>query len=246
VDRSGNAEVGAVTHILTLPSGEQMHFQLELRQRRTIGLKITPSGLVVHAPKRISKGQLETIILQKASWISKKLQALSARQVPELQWQHGEQLWLLGQYVTLDIEQNVRTKAVQHVPGKLLLALPEPHDREAVARKVVQWYVKQAKEDFLRRLEILSAKLGVPTPVLLISNARTRWGSCNSKKEIRLNWRLYQAPPHLINYVVCHELAHLKEMNHSARFWSVVASLYPDYKEAEKSLKAWSPKLHAM
>ncbi|MDP3206923.1 MAG: M48 family metallopeptidase, partial [Methylotenera sp.] len=72
----------------------------------------------------------------------------------------------------------------------------------------------------------------------------SRWGSCNSKKEVRLNWRLLQAPPHIINYVVCHELAHLKEMNHSVRFWAVVASIYPDYKMAEKELKAWSPKLH--
>jgi hypothetical protein len=59
-----------------------------------------------------------------------------------------------------------------------------------------------------------------------------------------LNWRLLQAPPHIINYVVCHELAHLKEMNHSAKFWAVVASIYPDYKSAEKELKALSPQLH--
>ncbi len=81
-------------------------------------------------------------------------------------------------------------------------------------------------------------------PTLSLSNAQSRWGSCNSKQEIRLNWRLLQAPPHLINYVVCHELAHLKEMNHSARFWAVVESLCPQYKQAEKDLKVWSPKLH--
>lgn len=100
--------------------------------------------------------------------------------------------------------------------------------------------------DFARRLEILSAKLGVPLPKLFLSNAKSRWGSCNSKKEIRLNWRLLQASPHIINYVICHELAHLKEMNHSAKFWAVVASIFPDYKAAEKELKALSPKLHAM
>ena len=107
-----------------------------------------------------------------------------------------------------------------------------------------QWYRKQALTDFSRRLEILAAKLGVPTPALFLSNARSRWGSCNSRQEIRLNWRLLQAPPHIINYVVAHELAHLKEMNHSAKFWAMVEKIYPDYKTAEKELKVWSAKLH--
>jgi predicted metal-dependent hydrolase len=113
-----------------------------------------------------------------------------------------------------------------------------------IQRKVVQWYKKQALVDFARRLEIFSAKLGVALPQLLLSNARSRWGSCNSRKEVRLNWRLLQAPPHIINYVVCHELAHLKEMNHSVRFWHVVESIFPDYKTAEKELKALSALLH--
>jgi len=110
----------------------------------------------------------------------------------------------------------------------------------------LQWYKKQALVDFARRLALFSTKLGVAMPTLILSSARTRWGSCNSRKEVRLNWRLLQAPPHLINYVICHELAHLKQMNHSAKFWAEVASIYPDYKSAEKELKAWSPKLHVM
>jgi predicted metal-dependent hydrolase len=124
--------------------------------------------------------------------------------------------------------------------------MPNFEDQTAVSHKVIQWYKKQALADFSRRLEIFSAKLGVSFKSLTLSNAKSRWGSCNSRKEIRLNWRLLQAPPHIINYVVCHELAHLKEMNHSAKFWATVASIYPDYKLAEKELKAWSPKLHSI
>jgi len=95
-------------------------------------------------------------------------------------------------------------------------------------------------------LEILAAKLCVKTPPLTLSNAQSRWGSCSSRGDLRLNWRLLQAPPHIINYVICHELAHLKEMNHSARFWAIVEQLFPDYKRAEKELKALSPQLHRM
>lgn len=235
-----------MSHTLTLPSGEQLHYQLERRQRRTVGLKITADGLVIHAPKRISQSHLESLITLKADWISKKLNALKANKIPALQWQHGEQLLLLGNHITLAIKHDNRSKAVEYTPGYLQLAMPNHLEPAPVARKVLQWYKKQASTDFLKRLEIFSAKLGVPTPVMFLSNARSRWGSCNSKKEVRLNWRLLQAPPHIINYVICHELAHLKEMNHSARFWAVVASICPDYKTAEKELKAWSPKLHVM
>lgn len=235
-----------MSHTLTLPSGEQLNYQLERRQRRTVGLKITATGLVVHAPKRISQSHLESLIVLKADWIHKKLQALTTNQIPALQWQHGEQLLLLGNNITLAIKHDSRSRAVDYTPGLLQLAMPNHLEPARVARKVLQWYQKQALADFSRRIEILSAKLGVPTPALFLSNARSRWGSCNSKKEVRLNWRLLQAPPHIINYVICHELAHLKEMNHSSRFWAVVASIYPDYKTAEKELKAWSPKLHVM
>lgn len=235
-----------MSHTLTLPSGDQLHYQLERRQRRTVGLKITAAGLVIHAPKRISQSHLESLIVLKADWIRKKLDALISNRIPALQWQHGEELLLLGNTIALAIKHDARSRAVDYSPGVLQLAMPNHHEPTAVARKVLQWYKKQAITDFARRLAIFSTKLGVPVPTLFLSNARSRWGSCNSKKEVRLNWRLLQAPPHIINYVICHELAHLKEMNHSAKFWAVVASIYPDYKVAEKELKAWSPKLHIM
>jgi predicted metal-dependent hydrolase len=235
-----------MSHTLTLPDGEALHYQLERRQRRTVGLKITADGLVIHAPKRILLAQLESIILHKADWIRKKLASISAKQIPAMQWQDSEQLLLLGNAITLSLAHDLRSRAVNYQPGVLHLAMPNHNDQAAVARKVLQWYKQQALLDFARRLQLFSTRLGVALPKLLLSGARTRWGSCNSKQEVRLNWRLLQAPPHLINYVICHELAHLKEMNHSAKFWAVVASIYPDYKSAETELKLWSAKLHVI
>ena len=231
-------------HHLTLPSGEQLHYQLERRQRRTVGLKITTDGLVIHAPKRISQTHLENLIVLKADWISKKLAGLQEKKIPALRWQDGEQLLFLGNPMTLSVCHDARNKVPEYLPGLLNIATPQPNDEDLIARKVIQWYKKQAIIDFARRLELFSAKLGVALPQLFLSNARSRWGSCNSRKEVRLNWRLLQAPPHIINYVVCHELAHLKEMNHSAKFWQTVASIFPDYKAAEKELKNLSPMLH--
>ena len=233
-----------MSYAITLPSGDQLHYQLERRQRRTVGLKITENGLVIHAPKRISQSHLESIIVLKADWIRKKLETLIENKMPEMQWRHGETLLFMGNTVSLAVEHDIRSKAVEYEPGVLQLAMPNHHDQNLIARKVIQWYKKQALVDFTRRLEIFSSKLGVSFTSFNLSNAGSRWGSCNSRKEIRLNWRLLQAPPHIINYVVCHELAHLKEMNHSAKFWATVASIYPDYKLAEKELKALSANLH--
>ncbi len=235
-----------MSHTIKLPSGEQIHYTLERRQRRTVGLKITQDGLVIHAPKRIVQSYLESLIVLKADWILKKLEARSANQHAPMQWQDGNQLLLLGNPITLVTKPDIRSRAVEYTPGFLALAMPNHDEPSVVERKVLQWYKKQALTDFSRRLSFFATKLGVPTPPLFLSNARSRWGSCNSRKEIRLNWRLLQAPPHIINYVVCHELAHLKEMNHSAKFWAVVASIFPDYKATEKELKTWSPKLHVI
>ena len=229
---------------LPLPNGASIPYKLERRSRRTVGLKIDQTGLIVHAPNRISQSQLEQMLMSKIDWIQSKLKAQQENALPAFEWRDGASLLFLGNEIVLSIKPDTINRAVEYSPGLLRLALPNPNNTAQIAKKVVQWYRKQALTDFSRRLEILSAKLGVPTPTLFLSNARSRWGSCNSKQEIRLNWRLIQAPPHIINYVVAHELAHLKEMNHSAKFWAMVEKIYPDYKTAEKELKVWSAKLH--
>ena len=233
-------------YLLELPDGDPIPYRLELRSRRTVGMRITTDGLIVHAPKRISQSQLNNILLSKAGWIRRKLEARQEYVVEAIQWQDGVALMLLGNVITLSIKHDVRSRNVEYLAGVLYVALPIVDDEAAIARKVLQWYRKQALTDFGRRLELLSAKLGMVTPKLYLSNAGSRWGSCNGKKEVRLNWRLIQAPPHIINYVTAHELAHLKEMNHSAKFWAVVEKIHPDYKKAEKELKILSPQLHAI
>jgi predicted metal-dependent hydrolase len=229
---------------LTLTNGETISYLLERRPRRTVGLKITENGLVVHAPKRIFEFQLNQILQEKSNWILSKLQAREANQVEKIQWVDGEHLLYLGTDIMLRMTQNSSNKALVFDQKSLNVACRQPNNHALVSRKVIQWYKKQAALDFARRLEILAAKLGVPTPPLMLSNAQSRWGSCNSRGEVRLSWRLLQAPPHIINYVICHELAHLKQMNHSAKFYAVLESLFPNYKKVEKELKALSPHLH--
>lgn len=231
--------------ILTLSSGETIFYLLEHRSRRTVGLKITADGLVVHAPKSIFAHQLNKILHDKSGWILKKLQARDDSKVDNLQWIDGEQLLYLGQDITLKLTLASK-KSTQFERNELTIQLPSINTQVACRTAVLVWYKKSATLDFTRRLEVFAAKLGVATPPLTLSNAQSRWGSCNSRGEVRLNWRLLQAPPHIINYVICHELAHLKQMNHSAKFYAVLDKLFPDHKAAEKELKLLSAQLHRM
>ena len=235
--------------LLTLNSGQQIPYLLEHRPRRTVGLKITEQGLIVHAPKRIFASQLNQILQDKSGWILNKLQLRDENKVDKMEWIDGAQLLFLGQDITLKLVADIgysKAKNIHFERNELVLHAPGVNIHAACRASVLMWYKKQAVLDFTRRLEVFAAKLGVATPPLTLSNAKSRWGSCNSRKQIRLNWRLLQAPPHIINYVICHELAHIKQMNHSAKFWAVVTSLFPDYKTAEKELKILSPQLHRL
>jgi hypothetical protein len=185
------------------------------------------------------------MILRHASWIEKKLDQLIATP-PEIQWEDSAQLLYLGRELTLDAQIGGTRSPVIMSGERLTVALPDPTDAGAIRRKVLAWYRHVALEDFTRRIAILAAKLGVDAPPAALSNADTRWGSCSARGNIRLNWRLIQAPPHIIHYVVAHELAHLKEMNHSSKFWAVVATMCPDYLNIRKQLKTLSPKLHTI
>ena len=230
---------------LTFTTGETISYLLEHRARRTIGLKITESGLVVHAPKRLFAYQLNQILQDKSGWILNKLKTREAKIIDKIQWIDGEQLLYMGQDITLKVIES-NTKFIHFERNELAVHAPTINIHAACRASVLNWYKKQAALDFNRRLEVFATKLGVVTPPLALSNAKSRWGSCNSRGQVRLSWRLLQAPPHIINYVICHELAHLKQMNHSTQFWTVVEDLFPNYKIAEKELKSLSPLLHRM
>ena len=233
-----------IEQLLHLPDGQAIPYQLDLRVRKTIGLKITAQGLVVHAPKRISASQLQQVLLEKSRWIQQKLALREDNQVAPMQWANGEPLMFMGQDIVLSLQHHATNKAVTLQGDQLIVRSPQIDQPEFVARRVLQWYAQQALPDFKRRVELVAAQMGEKVSSVALSNARSRWGSCNSRRQIRLNWRLIQAPPHIIQYVICHEMAHLKEMNHSARFYAVQASLFPNHVQAEKELKALSAFLH--
>ncbi len=235
----------ASTRKLKLPDGNTITYQLERRARRTLGLKISPEGLVVHAPKLLLVRQIESLLTEKSRWIQQKLEKQAQHYIPPVDWQDQTALLYLGNDISLSIEPSTRNQQAKLTGNVLSLRLND-QSPEMVQRKVLQWYQKQALPDFQKRISLFASKLGVATPPVKLSNAKTRWGSCNSRGIIRLSWRLIQAPPEMINYVVCHELAHLKQMNHSPHFYAVLTSLMPEHRRVEKALDAFSPQLHRL
>jgi predicted metal-dependent hydrolase len=211
-------------------------YVLRRARRRTIGLSIDHRGLRVGAPSRSSLREVESLILRHGEWVVQKLDEWRSRRRPDLlRIVEGVQLPMLGGQlcIRLALGANRGVWSAQEVPT-LTLCLRTPDDAGRVLEKLLR---ERARELFVERLAHYAALLGVALPCLSLSAARTRWGSCSSKTGIRLNWRLIHFPLTVIDYVVAHELAHLREMNHSPRFWSVVEHLYPDYRAARDELK---------
>lgn len=222
-----------------LPDGAELRYILKRSpRRRTIALRIDSNGLTVNAPARAPLHRLEAVLADKAGWVRDKLAEMSERQAPPRVWQDGETLPYLGGQLILAVQPG-RVRAPPVMAGEQLrVEVADPANGAAVRTKVLRWYRSQALDHFAGRVALYAGQLDVKLPPLSLSNAASRWGSCNARGEVRLNWRLIKAAPHLIDYVVAHELAHLQHLDHSPAFWRAVAALYPDCLAARRELKA--------
>ena len=231
------------TRVIQL-DGRVLSYTLVRRRRRTIGFKVDFDGLTVSAPPREPYTYLDQLISERARWISDKLSEMDARRLPERKWKNGERLPLLGEEIELYVYRTyTRSDPMQHA-GKIYVGVPDTHDAPLVQTRVANWYRGQAERHFQARVAALAPQLGVAIPPLKLSNARTTWGMCLPSGEIRLSWRLIKAPQGQIDYVVAHELAHLKHMNHSRAFWSTVARVFPDYAERRQALEQDGARYH--
>jgi predicted metal-dependent hydrolase len=216
-------------------AGGVLGYRLVRARRRTIGLTVEAEGVQVRAPRHATIADIEAFIREKECWIRKRLAA--PRRVPFI-WQAGARLPWLGRTVTLTLRH--REAGAWFSEGELAFGLP---DGASLRERALEWMRGRALELFSDRVAKLSGPHGLRVVSVGLSDAQTRWGSCGSKGRILLNWRLMMLPPHLIDYVAAHELAHLRELNHSPRFWDIVALLYPDHRAARHELNARAPTL---
>jgi predicted metal-dependent hydrolase len=234
-------------------AGSDVAYEFKRGKRRTIGLKVTGEGLSVRAPRWTPVSEVEALLLDKSRWVLEKLQHARLREGELAQartvWTDGATLDYLGQRTTLvlDPTQAFARAGAQWHPGPdaqaphqgAVLRLGLAHQAsEAQIRDAAQaWLMRQAEQVFAERLDHFAPRLGVVYQRLRLSRAGTRWGSASVDGCIRLNWRLIHLSLDLIDYVVVHELSHLRHMNHSPQFWDVVAGVLPDHAERRLALK---------
>ncbi|MBK8016549.1 MAG: M48 family metallopeptidase [Betaproteobacteria bacterium] len=236
-----------VTHLdepgHTYLNGVQVCFVLRRSRRiRRITLLVDESGLIVRAPWTASSAAIENAIAATSRWILRKLDEW--RQKPAIRsrkWCSGETVDYLGLPVTLTVVEDRLLPLTELGEDRILrVGTPPGGGAKFVRSAVVAWYRRHARRHFPGRVAHFAGALDVALPTILVSDASSRWGSCNSKREVRLNWRLMQAAPRLVDYVVAHEVAHLLHLNHSARFWRAVERILPDHESARSELNAVS------
>lgn len=223
-----------------LLQGVRVGFRLERSRRRTIGFLVGPDGLVVRSPSWVPLREVDAAVQEKAAWIVAKLQQARQRQTEQFQkaieWAHGAAVPFLGRTVQLCVlERGARSDALPE--DTLPVSVPPGATTTQVREAAESWLKKQARALFEQRLHHFAPLLGVRWQKMSLSSASTRWGSARSDGHIRLNWRLIHLPISQIDYVVVHELAHLREMNHSPRFWETVGEVMPDYAQRRQALK---------
>jgi predicted metal-dependent hydrolase len=232
--------------------GHRVSYEFRVARRRSIGFSIGLEGLSVRAPRWVRRADVDEALLERGDWILAKLAEQQQRnqrlEAARVQWREGASLPFLGEPVVMVIDPRVAGAVLQAdapadgpgLPGvpRRVLRVGLPHDASAKQlRDAVQgWLQRQARRVFEERCAHFAPRLNVRVKRLSLSSAATRWGSASSDGSIWLHWRLVHFTLPVIDYVVAHELAHLREMNHSRAFWDHVRSVVPDYQRARRLL----------
>jgi len=202
-------------------------------KRKTVALIVAAdAALIVRAPMRTTLDYVKNLVFKKRFWImeKKKLAAKNGGPPKHKEFVNDEGFLYLGETYKLNIRD---CEAVELADT---LYFPEKHLENAQAR-MIEWYKQKALEKITERADWYSRTTGWEFKLISVTNAQRRWGSCGAKGTINFSWRLIMAPLNVIDYVVVHELAHITEKNHSARFWNKVKTILPDYEQRQKWLK---------
>ena len=230
--------------------GRRIAFLFARSRRRSIGFLVGAEGLSVRAPKWVTMRDVDAAVREKSAWIVAKLVEQGERAVKtramRMVWRDGASVAYLGATATIVLDANsgladgeALLREVDAAPParQLLIGLPRDAGEDRIRDAVQSWLQREARRVFAERAAHFAERLGVTVTRLSLSSAETRWGSANANGAVRLHWRLIHHPLATIDYVVAHELAHLREMNHGPRFWKVVESVVPDYAARRARLK---------
>lgn len=207
-------------------------------RRKTLAIKIRAGKVSLHLPKLMPLWLAKQFVLRKQPWIQQKLQAYRQRP-PERSFVDGAlQPFLGGQYpLQICYEKKRQRCHVTFDQQQLTVKVAEAATPAEISQALGRWYRRQAEAFLKARVEQLAGQTGLVPNQVQIRSYKSRWGSCNARGEIQLNWQLIQASRSIIDYVIIHELCHLKQHNHSPAFWALVAQFDPNYREHQGWLK---------
>jgi len=220
---------------------EDIAVQVIRSRRKTCEIRITPEGaLQVRGPLRMAEKKMLALLEEKSDWIRSKLEVIrksaSARQ--DRQFKSGDGYPYLGKAYPLHIVENANKARVTVVleATEFLITTPK-HDAESIRIALEKWSRKQAAQILPERVRIHEARMGLKCMQVTVKDQKKRWGSCSSRGNINLNWRLVLMPPEVMDSVVIHELAHLVHPNHSAHYYQYLSRFNPAYKDHDRWLK---------
>ena len=210
------------------------------RRKKTVAVTVDPAGTVrLVAPTHLTTEELDGIVSRKAEWIVRRLRHAQSHSPPlaPREFVSGESVLYLGRHYRLKVHPDEVGDA-KLCGGWLHVPAPTgPLQTARVREAVVSWFRRHAARRLPERVAAWRPKAGVPMPRVIVSGQQKRWGSCDRNGNIRLNWRIIQAPMRLVDYVVVHELVHLRHRGHSRDYWPAVGRVMPDYERRREDLR---------
>jgi predicted metal-dependent hydrolase len=222
-------------------------FEFELirsaRRKRSIALSLGDDGVLkISVPLRLRQRDIDEVIAERSAWISKRIRLVQEKRASRepVKFADGGEVPFMGFKCRLSVMEKIETGC--NLKNKRFdIAVPsglnDKERAEEIRLALRLFYKKRARERFRQRLDFWSKKLNLAYKGFAIAEPQHQWGSCNSENFIRLNWTLLMAPLPLIDYVVAHELCHVRHKNHSQRFWNLLASVMPDCVERRRQLR---------
>lgn len=217
-----------------------MNYTLTRSKRKTAAIYIRNGGVEVHAPLKMPKRDIDKFVTSKEKWIADRLAKSQEQSVQRgaFMLNYGDTVLYRGNDYPITAEDGKRVGF-----NGTAFYIPRNLTSEQIKAACVQIYRMLAKRDLTERTLDFAKLMSVTPTAVKINGAVSRWGSCSGRKSINFSWRLIMADDNVIDYVAVHELAHLTEMNHSARFWAIVEGVLSDYRERQNRLKELQKKL---
>jgi len=219
-------------------------------RRKTVAVSVDrQNGVMLTAPLEAGVPRLDRVVRDKARWILDRLRHVqqAEAELPEREFVSGESYQYLGRHYRLKVVRRAHSGEAKLERGWLVVPVSthanESQRAELVRESLETWYRRHAAQRLPERVSHWHRRVGVPVPKVIVKNQLKRWGSCDSKGNIRFNWRIIQAPMRLVDYVVVHELVHLLHKNHTKDYWATLGRVMPDYEKRRHELRKVGPRL---